>query len=1454
MRHFRNAIPIVGLVSLLLPATIAPSAQQPENPDKTRPKVEFGQGENKDRTPLDKAIEGKVTKRREKEKKDSKIHPKCAAALEILENPDASDSEMSQAEKDVAKFCSKTPGRFKEPTSSEDVEVDGKVRGRKIKTRTVLNYEYPGQRYGQQNRTEWDRFVLRPPQAGDLTPRQYKRQTNAGERSRRKSFLSDDLMAVNDDEDCIDSVTGEHLRGDDCFESNILRGTLTEAAGGCVHEQGIFLTGDPDDGIEDRCFDENGVLRTSLEELLDEDGPSPDQDGDGSDFDIDGDGYDGEDPRTPGDGEAVNDDRDCIDTVTGIHLGGLRPDLTTWPDGEPESCFDLAGKLKETLTALSEDEGGGCSHQIFRAGFEDSMEDNCYTADNEPRQGRIPTTGGCIQITYLEGTQDGTEDSCYNADNSLRITLAEMLDEDDGNPVDDDNDGLFDEDGAESDTDFQAACETFGRKAGLTNVDGLFTADGSCDLTRAVVAGANRKARKLGHDNVYNADDNGYTVATVAAQPGNPSYDYGTEPRQVVIEEVFTVICDEGTVLDSESGQCVAEEQAAALAAFYRGEVNTASTLMARQTPPPYTLMGFTFSPPRVRWGLFYKEEIDLWLFTITLFEAKIGYDFAIGAGFRLPMEVSFENLPESVLAEESFDFSTQIQPLDFTANDYTQFCLDHNMGDAAYCKRFAFPNALVPEQGDELALRLTAFAGLKVVIIEIPLINWAVDVDADLSEWCSLFLAYESDWEDLVIEMGRQGGDFGKAVTALGLNCGTYTTPFGIDRDDVPRQFPFIQNAPFVNKMIRADCAEAFVRGETIKLPDGEVYPLCTGLILGVSGASLGLGLGVDLEVGSDRIESDLSVSGDGVIDDPGAQSEIVYRHSKDEGEPAVVAGPVYVDNYDGAATSDHARLLMDDFTYCLNKFSIRLKGQVMFGGILTIFPDFDDFTLYRFTVPGIECGIPIGQHAGFPGVEVPVFVENYGLKVHVDADPDDPDGYMDLKMVAATPGEPALFKLAVENTGSMSGLFDRFAVEFSNERDQATNSLEFKIQGDNDGDGLINEDPPDKIDNDGDGLKDEDPVDQWLARVPALDTLTVGPLPAHTRGSSLPLEIVPFRHASTRPGVYAFRITGDSVEARDEGLAAVQPSPQGYRLQSEALRGMMETYVDAATNPHIAFMEIGEFYQPQMVMLPDTRGGLPGEVREYVVEGTNAGNVPDRFGLSLERPDFNAAACDLVSLGTREGCPYRAVPTQVPPGWVVQPSPPIMGTELRPLQPLQTCPSLGAANADDGWCPDPSRLGLQAPEDWAGMDDTTYQVRITGTSDLDPMEPAAKDEVIATYEVKATLGSRTRFIGLEIEAIIGELEAARDAGVATKGLLPIATHPVRLAHTRALARLEAGKNDRTVGALRTTLMTTRAFKRALTGSGGGGKLPPELFDRLQAQADAIIVDLERTIGEANP
>jgi hypothetical protein len=298
---------------------------------------------------------------------------------------------------------------------------------------------------------------------------------------------------------------------------------------------------------------------------------------------------------------------------------------------------------------------------------------------------------------------------------------------------------------------------------------------------------------------------------------------------------------------------------------------------------------------------------------------------------------------------------------------------------------------------------------------------------------------------------------------------------------------------------------------------------------------------------------------------------------------------------------------------------------------------------------------------------VEVPVLVENYGLKVEVGTDPDDPNR-IDDKTLRYPPDKSGLggdFLVSVRNLGSYTGSFENFSYELSNQRNQAV-PFTFIIDPDNDGDGSIDEDgfgPAGEIravrDEDGDGMADEDPPDNWQTVPPLVDfnAAVLQEIPPHTGSDNagigpLVLRITPFVHPSTSPGLYPFRITADSREAAALSLAAVDPSGN-FRLGAS----------------DIGFIKVESFYDPQVAIQPAAPAALPGTQVLYTVEGTNMGNSNDSMSVAVEVLDFNADGCDLVDRGTRSGCPYRATVTRIDPAWTTVGS---LATTFGPLEPL--------------------------------------------------------------------------------------------------------------------------------------------------------------------------------------
>ena len=162
------------------------------------------------------------------------------------------------------------------------------------------------------------------------------------------------------------------------------------------------------------------------------------------------------------------------------------------------------------------------------------------------------------------------------------------------------------------------------------------------------------------------------------------------------------------------------------------------------------------------------------------------------------------------------------------------------------------------------------------------------------------------------------------------------------------------------------------------------------------------------------------------------------------------------------------------------------------------------------------------------------------------------------------------------------------------------------------------------------------------------------------------------------------------------------------------------------------------------------------------------------DTILVSMQNHDFNTANCTLTTLGKIPDCPYRAYPTVIQPDWVVDQ----LTGSYGPL------PSGGSIEAGP--------LEITAPNEWMGMQDTTYKFDILAMSTKGNI---TKSELY-TFTVKATLESQARYFDAEIDELIAEIEKANAQGVKTCGLYPVSIHPVKLQSQRALDLILAGRN----------------------------------------------------------
>src|SRR5688572_1210791 len=626
----RTVVP--GIILMMFTAISFATPKPPK-----RPPVEF----DTTSTPLQKAVKDAYVKNAEKKKNKmpgGEKKDKCADAI------------ARGNENQIQQFCDDVGTAELTKLADQDLKhSDGKAAGKRVVTRTKLKYKSPKQKGDGTGPETWDPTKFKAFEKQKQHSPGPVSDPNGG-RSTGGTFLPD--AADNNDKDCVDWVSGERFRGSQCFDlTGKLHGTLTlftDDAGrtGCKHRGGSAFLGDATDKLEDECFDENDVLKTTLVESIDEDGPETlDNDNDNL---VDEDG--------PGGG---NEDNDCIDGLGNVLRGA--------------ACSSV-GSLGEALRPLVDEDG--------------------------------PETGA--------------------------------------NAIDNDGDGLKNEDGPDHVED---VCSRLYTKAGLTPMASDRDSDGQCDVTRLMRKYVNDKAGKK----IFNAKDDG-----TPDPEGTEGIQAGEEEREVTLTESFGVKCRPGTTFFD--GVCVPDAEIEAAGEGFRasmGLIAERGPLAPAEDGDPnisrVAMMGFTFAPPVIEWGYKIDEDVCVFGICIEIFYARIGYEFDLAVGLRLPVEIEALDLPDSVLAGNDFTLQASMMPLDFTAKQYSDFCVMHGLNNDWFisdCTRFGFPNfldemvPLIPADktdGDEFVARYSVFAGLIVRVFGIPLLNWGIDSSLDIPAACTM-------------------------------------------------------------------------------------------------------------------------------------------------------------------------------------------------------------------------------------------------------------------------------------------------------------------------------------------------------------------------------------------------------------------------------------------------------------------------------------------------------------------------------------------------------------------------------------------------------------------------------------------------------------------------------------------------------------------------------------------
>ena len=1405
--------------------------------------------------------------------------------------------------------CGDIPGLTMDLVSMQDIKNEnGEKVGFIIKTKTVLTFDNPGQGHKKTNpngdketRKSWDKIQLNKPENPGKDKSNNSKAKGQAQNQNNAAFFP--ALAVNDDNDCTRDSDGEHFGGpnvadgtdESCFEGGgLLRDGFTELKdedpvdeinddNDCKRDSdGEHFGGiDVEDGTDDSCFDDDGLLKDGLTLLIDEDTTEDgiDQDGDGQDgedplnqIDNDGDGLFDEDPPN-GTFEAAcvdsevggilidgqcdltgmvisktnektkemtfNPDNDCVDK-NGNRLGELKDNF-----GSDESCFDKDENLKkidgQTVEPLDgedpigDDDGDGKDNDDF----------DCVEVDES---GNAIGTG----IIFAGNPTDGISDKCYDGnaefDKDGNLVKFESINTDFKELVDEDTvvggmkfykDNKDDSDGMENygeekrkltlEEEFKVKFSNF--IAVLTIIKDPTNDSGGTALPDDFELTVNGEAVTSGDPNNFDANTDlvlgetlvdGYEFVEITGDPECPEALGDTFKLRLGADVTCTIVnddVDQGnqqnpipiSYNDKNDILSMISSNFSGLYNVLSGNIPEASAqFQADQTDN--ILFGFTIAPPDMDWGIDYSEEVctpAVKLFGVTIIPAFcliilavfVGYHISFAVGLRLPVTVTTSSIPTRLLAEDEFRLQTKLVPKDLNANQYRKVCNDNNIIDKAGglvgdCNKFAFVNVLDNSDGDEFGLKYEIKAGVFVTVLNVDVIAWGIDSNLDLGSLCTSQLAKANE---LVPPAGANPNQFFKDED---INCASFVTPFGFDEvfDGVGKIRPW----PGTNKEIKiiANCLDARIAKETIKIR-GKVVPICTGIALQKYGASLGLGLGIETALGSENIEATLTVSGDVVSGD--TRDDVNYDADfslKETGQIEFIRGEFTKDiTVDNTSDKEFVEVSIDGFTYRLNAAQILGIAILDFGGILSFIDDIPAFVLFDinvFELLGIPGGIKIPQHAWIEGTKKSIIiVDNYALEL--DVTPDAPK--RKLNPGTASPS----YEITIKNIGTLPDSFTNFIID-----------LPF--------DGIVATD-------------DDPPANHETEDVPRDES-----------SDPFSFTLDAKRVFTTRPGDYTVVVKADSKNSIIEGLAAQDPL-LNFR------KGAPDTFI----------VEVLAFPNPLVSVPP---GGAPGDPPittptrpngqvTYAIEILNQGNAPDNISLSNEFVDFNQAGCTLKNLGM-PGCPYRAVPTAIQPGW----------TNIQFI-PTETGESFCDTFKVDG--KDVEICGLKQgtsvtfspefsvliPPDWAGMTDTTYQYKATVTSNLDAETnvPKVKTFDIAEIEVNPTKESMVRYIDdLEIEDLIKDMMDAQDAGTPTGPLLFIAINAVERTHDKTFNSVLAGKFSNADKTLETTDKMMEAFKQALEGFNGKSNRLGEEFDDWLERSNAIIDDIETALGNNTP
>jgi len=156
-------------------------------------------------------------------------------------------------------------------------------------------------------------------------------------------------------------------------------------------------------------------------------------------------------------------------------------------------------------------------------------------------------------------------------------------------------------------------------------------------------------------------------------------------------------------------------------------------------------------------------------------------------------------------------------------------------------------------------------------------------------------------------------------------------------------------------------------------------------------------------------------------------------------------------------------------------------------------------------------------------------------------------------------------------------------------------------------------------------------------------------------------------------------------------------------------------------------------------------------------------------------------------------------------------------------------------------------ANLSIGVPSTWAGMQNTTYTWTLTGTSTNGADTPPGASIVPVKQTVLATKQTMTRFIGLEINDFITQVQAANALGYNTAGILPLLLHPIQMKNNDALTNILGGSFKAASSDLATEINLVQAIQNMMKNM----NVPAATLADWQARALALINDM--TLAQAS-